>query len=136
MLASAVGGASAYKQTIRETENPRSIERRVFKSVTASLEKLAHEKPPFKPDIMRARNDALARNSQLWGVVLFEVSDQENALPMALRAQLINMALYVDRTTPDVVAGKRPMGSLIDLNQSIIRGLEGIASGDGGGHGA
>ncbi|GER08566.1 hypothetical protein GCM10007972_23920 [Iodidimonas muriae] len=122
------GGASAYKQTIRETESPRAIERRLFSKVTAALEALVDEQSPFAPDVMRDRNKALADNLELWGVVLFEAADKGNALPQSLRAQLIGLALFVDRITPDIVEGKSSLEPLINLNRSIIKGLEG----DGG----
>lgn len=135
-MAFGMNGAAAYKQTIRETEDPRAIERRVFAKVTAELEKVAETenagsenspKPASKPEAMKALNDALGDNAKLWSAMFAAVTDSANELPAPLRAQIVNIALFIDSHTPKVIAGEGSVRALIDINRSIMKGLEGVA---------
>lgn len=116
---------SAYKQTIRETEQPDEIERRIFGQITRELEKL-----PPGPTLGLSEQDreALARNQQLWGVMMFDVMEKENPLPEKLKAGIISLALFVDQHTPEVLAGRKTAEALIDINRNILKGMKGIAA--------
>ncbi len=114
----------AYKQTLRETDDPRAMERRVFAQITAELE--AAEATERGPQRTRAVNDALGRNQKLWNYVLFDLADPKNQLPKALRARLISFALFVDRHTVEAMAERAPLRPLIDLNRRIMLGLAGV----------
>ena len=46
-----------------------------------------------------------------------------NQLPDTLRASIISIALWVDRFTSDVVAGRDSIDGLIQVNRSISEGL-------------
>lgn len=116
--------AAAYKQTLQETESPREMERRVFSQVTRALQDAEAARLPVQLD--ENAQEALERNQQLWGALMFDVADQENGLPQALRAQIISLALFVDNYTGEVLAGRKPVRLLIELNQMIIRGLQGV----------
>ncbi len=112
----------AYKQTIKETENPRQIERRVFAQITRELEVFgeAQAEREAKP----VESDALARNQALWGHLMFDVMDTENSLPDVLKARIISLALFVDRHTGDVLRGEKSVGPLIELNRCMMQGLD------------
>lgn len=122
---------AAYKRTITETESPRQIERRLFSEITASLENLGEE---F--DVAGARKDKLSilasglrdtlwRNSRLWMSLRNDLAEPGNALSPELRASLISLALWVDSHTRNVLRGDSNVRPLIDVNNSIIRGLSG-----------
>lgn len=118
-------GRNAYAQTIRETEDPRRIERRVFAQVTHALEAYADAARDAKPGLVATGSDALARNQTLWGRLLFDVADERNGLPDALKARIISLALFVDRHTADILGGRGSVETLIAINQAIMGGLEG-----------
>lgn len=46
------------------------------------------------------------------------------AAPDTLRAAIVSLGLWVDRYTTDVAAGRDRIDSLIDINRSIIEGLQ------------
>lgn len=122
-------GAAAYKQTIKETESPRQIERRIFAQVTADLEKYAQwrdggDGPGDRPN---DGHEALARNQNLWGKLMYDLADETNQLPDKLRAQIISLTLFVDRHTEEVLKGSKKVQPLIDLNKRMMAGLAGEA---------
>lgn len=114
----------AYKQTLRETDDPRAMERRVFAQITGELE--AADQIASGPERTAKLCEALSRNQDLWGRILFDLADDKNQLPQALRAQLISFALFVDRYTGEVLAHQKSVEPLVDLNRRIMLGLAGV----------
>jgi flagellar protein FlaF len=113
-------GGDAYKQTIKETEDGQVIERRVFGQITRDLEALPHlAEGPLAP----SAHEALTRNQQLWGALMFDVMDRSNPLPDPVKAGIISLALFVDRHTPEVLAGRKDVKALIEINRNVMRGL-------------
>lgn len=111
---------AAYTQTIKETESPRQIERRVVAQVTVALERHAGD-APATPEL----RDALARNQRLWGAFRADLITESNALPAELRAGLISLSFWVDRHTTQVLEGAATAGPLVDVNRRILAGLRG-----------
>lgn len=129
---------AAYKRTIRESESPRQIERRVFLRVTGELEK---QKQDFDGAGTReSRSDMLAvglrntltENLKLWSTIKHDLSQADNGLPLQLKAGLISLALFVERQTAIVLGGGAGLGSLVSINQSLISGLSGQTPGPRG----
>lgn len=124
---------SAYKRTMREAETPRAIERQIFSRITAALAVYAAtydtaEDRETRLSIMSGGLQvALAENTRLWSVLKADLARPENALPEALRAQLISLALFVERQTKGVLRGEATVTGLVNINRSIIEGLAGNA---------
>ncbi|GAA6209876.1 flagellar biosynthesis regulator FlaF [Cognatishimia sp. WU-CL00825] len=122
---------TAYKRTISDTESPRQIERRVFTSVTAEIEQkyLAFDQAENGGEKLRilaeGLRDALWRNQQVWNAIRGDLIEPGNALPPDLKAGLISLSLWVDTHTQGVMGGTLKVKPLLDINRSIIRGLEG-----------
>ena len=120
---------AAYKQTIREVETPRDIERRVLTRITHDLEKHASaydgadSKPARLDALAGALGNALAENQGFWSLLKHDLSDPANSLPPQLRASLISLALWVDRQTNLVAGGNGRIDPLISINRSIVSGL-------------
>lgn len=121
---------NAYRKTIAHTEQPRQIERRLLSEVTAEL------KDHIDFDILQnsegklsALSDGLRtiiiRNQKIWQVLMHDLMESENLLDPALRANLISIALWVDRHSTAVLKGDKKIMPLITVNLSIIRGLSG-----------
>lgn len=121
---------NAYRKTIAHTEQPRQIERRLLSEVTAEL------KDHIDFDILQnpegklsALNDGLRtiiiRNQKIWQVLMHDLMESENLLDPALRANLISIALWVDRHSTAVLKGDKKIMPLITVNLSLIRGLSG-----------
>ncbi|MDC0739425.1 flagellar biosynthesis regulator FlaF [Cognatishimia sp. SS12] len=122
---------TAYKRTITETESPRQIERRILSNVTADLESrhLAFDQAATSGDklalLADGLRDSLWHNERIWMALRNDLADSGNALPPDLRAGLISLALWVETHTQKVLAGQQKIKPLLDINRSIIRGLEG-----------
>lgn len=68
---------------------------------------------------------AVCDNQRLWGALSEDLMHEGNALPVALRAQLIGLAEFVRKHSLRVLSGKASIVPLIDINTSIMRGLRG-----------
>lgn len=129
---------AAYKRTIRESESPRQIERRVFTRVTGELDKNAQafDRAPSRLERMdllaNGLRTHLSENLKLWSTIKFDLSQPENGLPPQLKAGIISLALFVERQTAVVIGGNAGIGVLVQINQSLISGLSGSAPGPRG----
>lgn len=124
---------AAYKTTIRESETPRQIERRVLSRVTGRLaaRATAYDQAASKLDrgtlLAEGLRDDLATNQKFWSELQFDLAQPGNALPAELRAGLISLAIFVDRQTSAVIGGNAGVGALVEINRSIVAGLGGQA---------
>jgi flagellar protein FlaF len=128
---------AAYRRTIRESDSPRQIERRILSNITGRLEA---EAKAFDGDTqlsVRAQmlaaglRGALRDNQALWIALRDDLAQPANALPPPLRASLISIALWVERQTTEVLGGAAGIGALAEVNNNIIAGLSVVASGQG-----
>lgn len=124
---------AAYKRTMRDTQAPRETERQIISRITASL--ALHAGTYDAAETVGARLAVLAgglqlplaENIRLWSALKADLSREENALAPELRAQLISLALFVERHTTQVLRGDAKVGSLVLVNRAIIEGLAGIS---------
>jgi len=121
---------AAYKRTITETESPRQIERRVLARVTADLERLG---PDFDAAergldkltaLSNGLRDALWQNQRVWMAFRTDLAQPGNQLPPELRAAMISLSVWVDTHTRGVLQGKNKVRPLVEINKTIIRGLD------------
>lgn len=122
---------AAYKRTISQTESPRQIERRVLSTVTAEMEskylafdqaETSGEKLALLADGLR---DTLWYNERIWMTMRNDLVESANGLSPDLKAGLISLAIWVENHTQGVMKGEKTVKPLLDINRSIIRGLEG-----------
>ncbi len=109
----------AYKQATQRSESPRESEYRLFGEVTRALMDAAK----LDRAEIAGRMDALHWNRQLWNTLASECSDPTNALPPALRAQIISLSLFVNRHTSAIMRGEETFEELIQINRIIMQGL-------------
>jgi flagellar protein FlaF len=69
--------------------------------------------------------DTLWYNERIWLTMRNDLSETGNALSPDLKAGLISLALWVETHTQGVLKGERKVKPLLDINRSIVRGLEG-----------
>jgi flagellar protein FlaF len=126
-----MGQLGAYKTTIRNTETPRDIERRTLAKINSELQE---ELDALGPDgeipapIPLSLKEALWRNQQFWITIKADLMAPENALSDEIKATLISLAIFIDRKTSEVYTGINEVPTIIDLNNTIIRGLSGSQS--------
>lgn len=119
---------NAYKTTIRHSESPRQIERRILSRLTGALElHRAYDTTGTslaRLDILSAGlRQALAENQAFWAELKHDLALPENALSPDLRAGLLSLALWVDRQTAAILGGRPGVMALVDVNRAIITGL-------------
>ncbi len=122
---------AAYKRTISETESPRHIERRVLSTVTAELESqyLAFDQAETSGEklalLAEGLRETLWHNQRVWMTLRNDLAEPGNALSPDLKAGLLSLALWVETHTQGVLNGGKKIKPLLDINRSIVRGLEG-----------
>jgi len=109
---------AAYRRTIRTTESPREVERKVFINVTGALERHAEDGP-----LSAGLRQALESNQKLWLTLRGDLLSPENSLPTELKKGLVQLSYFVDGHTIKVIKGEASVKPLIDINRSIISGL-------------
>lgn len=113
----------AYQTTQRTVENPRDTEYRLFGDVTRALME-AKSSGASGIDLLKP----LDWNRNLWRVLASDCAGDDNGLPHGLRAQIVSLSIFVSRHSSAVMRGKASIDSLIDINRTIMQGLEAQAN--------
>lgn len=122
---------SAYKRTIRDTEQPRQIERRILARLTGQLEANIDNFDTTEDKIERlgllssGLRDILLDNNKVWMMMKHDLARVDNTMPDELKAGLISLALWVERQTNLVMGGRGKIAPLVNINRSIVDGLSG-----------
>jgi flagellar protein FlaF len=103
------------------TRTPRDAEYAVFAQVTRRLKAVDEADKRLFPVLAQAVMD----NQRLWGILAEDLLQDGNALPVALRAQLLSLAEFVRKHSLAVLGGRASVAALVDINTSIMRGLRG-----------
>ncbi|MFC4669510.1 flagellar biosynthesis regulator FlaF [Seohaeicola nanhaiensis] len=120
---------SAYKRTLRELESPRQIERRVMANITGRMAESAEAFDLAETSFDRVTilasglRDALADNQALWNALKHDLSLPGNALPPDLRAGLLSLAIWVEKSTRAVLGGRGSVRALVTVNSNIVSAL-------------
>ena len=106
--------ARAYR-VAAENRSVREQEADVFRHATAVL-RMART----STDIAKAR--AIADNRRLWSLVNILMRDEDNQLPIQLRAQIVSLGIAVQR---ELDAAEPDFDFVIGINEHIAAGLAG-----------
>ena len=68
--------------------------------------------------------NAINRNLDLWTLLATDLMHPENQLNESLRKSLLELSIFVRRTSTQVLSGNDGMADLIDINESITKGLD------------
>ena len=117
--------ASAYSRTQKQTANPRELESQLLLRAGARIQAIIDGVTTDPAEIL----DALNYNRRLWTILLSAVMEPDNALPLDVRQNFANLAIFVIGQTkslemkPDVA--KMPM--LVRFCRDIAQGLRSVA---------
>jgi flagellar protein FlaF len=111
----------AYQRAATRSENPREAEYRILALVTANLAKAVET---GRADISQLA-EAVHDNRRLWSLFAAQCAEPGNALSEATRAQIISLALFVDRHCSAVIRDGADIDPLIDINRTMMEGLAG-----------
>lgn len=112
---------SAYASASSPTRTGRDTEYAIFARVTGALGAVDEKDKRAFPQLARA----VADNQRLWGVLAEDLMNDDNQLPVPLRANLISLAEFVRRHSLAVLGGRGSLAPLIDINTMVMKGLRG-----------
>jgi flagellar protein FlaF len=127
----AAQAANGYRAVQLQTQSARSIEAKLFAEITAALVRAQRAGKPGFRDLVAA----LHRNRTLWDALLADLAQETNALPTALKGQLIQLGHFVRQFTVRLLKGEDDVQVLIDINHAILEGLRATTPGGDTDHG-
>ncbi len=107
---------AAYAQTHASTLSGPALEAEALVKAARLLEKAR-----ARADDPVALGEALRFNLVLWTLFQADLSDGGNALPDDLKAQLLSLSLFMDKSTARLIDGHDPetLQAMIDVNRSL-----------------
>lgn len=111
--------ADRYAQSAAPIRTPRNSEYEAFSQITRSLKLALRD---GASDISKLA-DAVHRNRQLWAILAASVAEDDNQLSNELRASIFSLAEFVRKHSAKVLIDKADGSVLIDINLSIMQGL-------------
>jgi len=112
----------AYQNTQRIAEDPRTTEYRLFGQVTGALLDAQQKGATGGP-----LAETLDWNRKLWRTLATDCMDDRNQLTRELRAQIISLSLWVNKYSKQVSREGASIEPLIEINRTIMQGLQGAA---------
>jgi flagellar protein FlaF len=92
----------AYQRAATQADSPRELEYRAFGKATAALVRWREQGGDTTTLI-----EICEFNRKLWNIMSADCSLPGNALPMALRASIISLAIWVSKHTREVLRDRR-----------------------------
>lgn len=116
--------SNAYAKNARNAATGRELETMVLLSAAV---RLRHARDALSAGDRQPLEDALLSNKKLWAVLMAEVADDANPLPIAIKQNVLSLGQFVLRRTIEVLGVPRPerMDVLIQINQDLASGLAG-----------
>ncbi len=113
--------AQAYGNMAKLGNDPRELEANLLLRAASQLQKLRDNWEPRSKDLL----PALHFNRQLWSIFATSVTGGDSELPVEIRQNLANLALFVFKQTLEVQTSSDPqkLDSLININRQIAAGL-------------
>jgi flagellar biosynthesis activator protein FlaF len=110
---------NAYQAARSRAETPRAAELRLMREITGEM--IAAHEAGLKGALLMP---SLYRNREMWSTFVTDCGARGNRLPNDLRAKIISLGLWVDRFTSEVVAGRDSITELVQVNRTIMEGLD------------
>ena len=112
----------AYQNTQRISEDPRKTEYRLFGQVTGALIDARQSGKRGGP-----LAETLDWNRTLWRTLASDCLDERNQLTREVRAQIVSLSMWVAKYSKQVARDGAPIDPLIEINRTIMQGLQGAA---------
>jgi len=109
----------AYGDVQQRTAGDKEIEHALFTQITQDLEQVAGQDKPTPTEWA----NAVSRNLQMWTLLATDLMGPGNALPEETKKGLLSLSEFVRRTSMRVLSGGEGLADLIDINQTIMKGL-------------
>ena len=119
----------AYKNVQKTTTTGRDLEAHVL---TQTALRLGESLQQWQEGRLEVEDlfEALRNNQRLWTIFQSELANADNPLPLKIKEDLLNLSLFIDKRTFEMLANLEPEGIkiLIDINMNIAAGLQGSGS--------
>lgn len=117
--------AKAYGAIAQKTANPREVEADLLLDAAARLQAVRDGWDARRNEL----SAALDNNKRLWSIFMASVTNPGNPLPVAVRQNVANLGLFVQKQTLNTLANPRPesLGVLVRINRDLAAGLLGRA---------
>lgn len=114
--------AQAYAKGRSIKPSQRQIEANALLRAAQVLEEA---KESWQPGQDGGLEDALIFNRKLWTILASEAADDNNELPLELRNNVANIALFIFKRSMSLQATPEPdkVDALIDINKNLAAGL-------------
>jgi flagellar protein FlaF len=125
-----LSGIDDYKNAQKTTTSGRSLEAHVLTQTALRIsESLKRWKEGGNADTEGVL-EALRNNQRLWTVFQAELASEDNPLPLQIKENLLNLSLFIDKRTFEMMADLDPekVKILVDINMNIAAGLQGSGS--------
>ncbi|MSP41850.1 MAG: flagellar biosynthesis regulatory protein FlaF [Alphaproteobacteria bacterium] len=109
---------NAYQRTLKNTENPRNTEYRLFAEITRDLLE-AQQRGMVDGKLV----EAVDRNRKLWIALGTDCASDDNLLPKETRAAIVSLSIWVQKYSREVTRKGEDIAALIDVNRNIMKGL-------------
>ena len=117
----------AYRNAQKTTTTGRDLEAHVLTQTAIRLAESVRQWQDGSD--LGAENvfEALRNNQHLWTVFQAELAKEDNPLPLKIKEDLLNLSLFVDKRTFEMMANLDPekIKILIDINMNLAAGLQG-----------
>ncbi|MEE4355296.1 MAG: flagellar biosynthesis regulator FlaF [Desulfococcaceae bacterium] len=117
----------AYENASKSTISGRELEASVLTKAANRLKECREKlgSTEHYPELA----DALKYNRMIWSIFQAELSKPDNPLPQPLKEQILNLSLFADKKTLEMMAFPSPetLESIIRINLNIAAGLRGSA---------
>ena len=113
----------AYETAAKVSDSSRELESTALFKAARLLE--ACRRGWDTPDRTTRLFEALRYNQKLWGLFQEELSQPDHEMIPILRANLLQLSLFVDKRTFEVMSAPDPakLQVLIDINRHLAEGL-------------
>ena len=105
----------------KATQSPRELEASILLKAATRLQLIRDDWTGRRAEL----DDALTYNRKLWTILVTSVTDADNPLPLAIKNNIANLAIFVFERTITVMTepGPEKLGALVTINREIAAGL-------------
>jgi len=114
---------NSYTSMQKETLSGRELEASVLTRAGLMLKQV--QENWAAPERGEKLLEAIKFNQKVWSFFQAELSDPENPLPTALKQDILNLSLFIDKRLFEVMADpdKDKLNIVVDINFNIAAGL-------------
>jgi len=124
----------AYAKIAKEVAGPRELEASLLLEAAAKLQAVQDAWRDNVPTCAMANDlaDALLYNRRLWLIFIDAVMSDQNRLPVEIRQNILNLAVFVMGEIYSLMTGPKPshLANLIKINRALAAGLSARPNGN------